>query len=51
VTLAPNYPLLAGYQPDLEALGWESGILKAVRGNIRGINERRRRALRSGIEG
>ena len=25
VTLAPNYPLLAKYQPDLKALGWQSG--------------------------
>ena len=30
VTLAPNYPRLAKYQPDLKALGWESGTLKAV---------------------
>ncbi|HLQ43230.1 MAG TPA: hypothetical protein VK137_00760, partial [Planctomycetaceae bacterium] len=27
VTLAPNYPLLAKYQPDLKALGWQSGTL------------------------
>jgi hypothetical protein len=38
VTLAPNYPLLAKYQPDLHALGWESGTLKAVWDNIRGID-------------
>ncbi len=38
VTLAPSYPLLAGYQPDLDALGWESGTLKAVWDNIRGID-------------
>src|SRR5262249_8282746 len=25
VTLAPNYPLLAKYQPNLKMLGWESG--------------------------
>ena len=36
VTLAPSYPLLAGYQPDLKALGWESGTLKAVWDNARG---------------
>src|SRR2546430_7140022 len=30
VTLAPNYPLLAKYQPDLKKLGWEGGTLKAV---------------------
>lgn len=38
VTLAPNYPLLAKYQPDVKALGWESGTLKAVWDNIRGID-------------
>jgi len=26
----PNNPLLAKYQPDIKALGWESGTLKAV---------------------
>ena len=34
VALAPNYPLLAKYQPDLTALGWESGTLKAVWDNM-----------------
>ncbi len=38
VTLAPSYPQLANYQPDLEALGWESGTLKAVWDNIRGLD-------------
>lgn len=38
VTLAPNYPLLARYQPDLEALGWNSGTLKAVWDNMRGLD-------------
>jgi dienelactone hydrolase len=38
VTLAPNYPLLAKYQPDLKQLGWESGTLKAVWDNIRGLD-------------
>jgi dienelactone hydrolase len=38
VTLAPNYPLLAKYQPDVRALGWESGTLKAVWDNIRGLD-------------
>jgi hypothetical protein len=38
VTLAPNYPLLAKYQPDIAALGWESGTLKAVWDNIRGLD-------------
>ena len=36
--LAPNYPLLAKYQPDLKKLGWESGTLKAVWDNIRGLD-------------
>jgi dienelactone hydrolase len=38
VTLAPNYPLLARYQPDLKKLGWESGTLKAVWDNMRGLD-------------
>jgi len=38
VTLAPNYPRLARYQPDLKALGWESGTLKAVWDNMRGLD-------------
>jgi hypothetical protein len=38
VTLAPNYPLLAKYQPDLKKLGWESGTLKAVWDNVRGLD-------------
>jgi dienelactone hydrolase len=38
VTLAPNYPLLAKYQPDLKALGWSSGTLKAVWDNRRGLD-------------
>lgn len=38
VTLAPNYPLLAKYQPNLASLGWESGTLKAVWDNIRGLD-------------
>lgn len=38
VTLAPSYPLLAKYQPDLKALGWTSGTLKAVWDNIRGLD-------------
>jgi dienelactone hydrolase len=38
VVLAPNYPLLAKYQPDLAKLGWESGTLKAVWDNIRGVD-------------
>jgi pimeloyl-ACP methyl ester carboxylesterase len=38
VTIAPNYPLLAKYQPDLEVLGWESGTLKAVWDNMRSLD-------------
>jgi dienelactone hydrolase len=38
VTFAPSYPLLANYQPDLRALGWESGTLKAVWDNLRGLD-------------
>jgi hypothetical protein len=38
IALAPNYPLLAQYQPDIKALGWQSGTLKAVWDNIRGLD-------------
>lgn len=38
VTLAPNYPLLAKYQPDVVTLGWQSGTLKAVWDNKRGLD-------------
>lgn len=38
VTLSPAYPLLASYQPDIRALGWESGTLKAVWDNQRGLD-------------
>ncbi len=38
VTLAPNYPKLAKYQPDLAKLGWDSGTLKAIWDNIRGLD-------------
>jgi hypothetical protein len=38
VTLAPSYPLLAKYQPDLKSLGWQSGTLKAVWDNMRGLD-------------
>lgn len=38
VTLAPAYPLMANYQPDLQALGWQSGTLKAVWDNLRGLD-------------
>jgi dienelactone hydrolase len=38
VTIAPSYPLLADYQPDVAALGWQSGTLKAVWDNMRGLD-------------
>ena len=38
VVLAPAYPLMADYQPDLKALGWQSGTLKAVWDNLRGLD-------------
>jgi dienelactone hydrolase len=38
VTLAPAYPLLAGYQPDVLGLGHVSGTMKAIWDNMRGID-------------
>jgi dienelactone hydrolase len=38
VTLAPAYPLLADYQPDLNGLGYVSGTMKAIWDNIRGLD-------------
>jgi dienelactone hydrolase len=38
VCLAPAYPLLADYHPDLQALGYRSGTLKAIRDNRRGLD-------------
>ncbi|HAV61446.1 MAG TPA: alpha/beta hydrolase [Verrucomicrobiales bacterium] len=38
VALAPSYPLLAGYQPDLGGLGYHSGTMKAIWDNIRGLD-------------
>ncbi len=38
VVLAPAYPLMADYQPDLKALGYQSGTMKAVWDNIRGLD-------------
>jgi hypothetical protein len=38
VVLAPAYPLMANYQPDLKALGYRSGTMKAVWDNMRGID-------------
>ncbi len=38
ITLAPAYPLLADYQPDLKTLGHASGTMKAIWDNIRGLD-------------
>ncbi len=38
VTLAPSYPLLANYQPDLNRLGYDSGTMKAIWDNLRGVD-------------
>jgi hypothetical protein len=38
VTIAPGYPLLANYQPDLDHLGYQSGTMKAVWDNTRAID-------------
>ena len=38
VVLAPAYPLLADYKPDLKKLGYESGTMKAIWDNIRGLD-------------
>ena len=38
VTLAPAYPQLADYQPDLKALGYASGTMKAIWDNIRALD-------------
>jgi hypothetical protein len=38
VTLTPNYPWLGNYKPDLKALGWQSGTMKAIWDNMRGLD-------------
>ena len=38
VVLAPPYPLMANYQPDLKALGYQSGTMKAIWDNLRGLD-------------
>ena len=38
VTIAPSYPMLAGYWPDVFGLGYESGTMKAIWDNIRAID-------------
>lgn len=38
VVLAPPYPLLGDYQPDLQRLGYASGTMKAIWDNSRGLD-------------
>ena len=38
VTLAPAYPHLAGYAPDLKSLGYASGTMKAIWDNSRALD-------------
>jgi dienelactone hydrolase len=38
VVLAPPYPLLADYNPDLKQLGYVSGTMKAIWDNMRGLD-------------
>ncbi len=38
IVIAPPYPHLGGYAPDLKALGYESGTMKAIWDNIRALD-------------
>ncbi len=38
VVIAPAYPHLANYEPDLKSLGYESGTMKAIWDNVRAID-------------
>jgi hypothetical protein len=38
VVLAPAYPLMADHQPDVRGLGFESGTMKAIWDNVRGLD-------------
>ncbi|MDF1814439.1 MAG: exo-alpha-sialidase [Verrucomicrobiales bacterium] len=38
VTISPSYPHLAGYHPNLEALGYVSGTMKAIWDNSRAVD-------------
>lgn len=38
VCLAPPYPLLSDYQPDILRLGYASGTMKAIWDNVRGLD-------------
>jgi hypothetical protein len=38
VTISPSYPEMADYQPDIDALGYASGTMKAIWDNIRALD-------------
>ncbi len=38
VTISPAYVQLADYQPDIEALGYQSGTMKAIWDNVRALD-------------
>ncbi|HWQ92647.1 MAG TPA: alpha/beta hydrolase [Clostridia bacterium] len=38
VVLAPAYPQMANYHPDLDSLGYRSGSMKAIWDNLRGVD-------------
>jgi dienelactone hydrolase len=38
IALAPAYPLMANYEPDLQSLGYQSGTMKAIWDNMRGLD-------------
>lgn len=38
VVISPAYPLMANHQPDLRALGYQSGTMKAVWDNMRALD-------------
>lgn len=38
VVLAPPYPLLGDYHPDVKTLGYRSGTMKAIWDNLRGLD-------------
>lgn len=38
VVLVPPYPILGSYNPDLKALGYQSGTMKAIWDNIRSLD-------------
>lgn len=38
VVLATPYPIMANYNPDIDALGYQSGTMKAIWDNIRGLD-------------